>query len=158
MRFLITVLLIIFSQSSLAIDALVDDCSHLKEASEADSILFNKKEFIQLGECLAIHTIKRKPIVDLGMLCKEVIEYQNGPFGTLSLTKLEAIYIGQCSGVISYTYQRYNEEYTSNSSLRHRRNNKYSCVNGMDAVRVLSEITEEKISRSKIRDLLCEVR
>jgi len=157
-KFLITVLIIVFSQVTFAKSELPKDCNHLKEVSEANSVLFNKKEFIQLGECLAIHTIKRKPIVDLGMICKEVIEYQNGPFGTLSLTKLEAIYIGQCSGVISYTYQRYNEEYPSNMNLRHRRNNKYSCVNGMDAVHVLSEITAEKTSRSELRDLLCEVR
>jgi hypothetical protein len=158
MRFLITVLLIIFSQISFAKNALVDDCSHLKGASEAQFTLFNKKEFIQLGECLVVHTIKNGPITNLPMLCNEVIEDKSTPLGIMSLTKLEAIYIGQCVGVINYIYQRYNEENISLNNFRYGRSKKYYCVKGTLAVRILSERNHGESKRNDIRDLLCTKR
>jgi hypothetical protein len=158
MRFLITVFLIIFSQVSFAKNALVDDCSHLKDASEAQFTLFSKKEFIQLGECLAVHTIKRRSITNLPMFCNEVIEDKTTPFGIMSLTKLEAIYIGQCVGVINYIYLRYNEENIDRHNSRYGRNKKYYCVKGLSAVKILSANNNDESNRSDIRDLLCAER
>jgi len=158
MRLLILLILISFTQTSFTKNELVGDCSHLKEATEAEFILFNKKEFIELGECLAVHTIKNRAITDLPMLCNEVIEDKITPFGIMSLTKLEAIYIGQCVGVINYIYQRYNEENIIRNNSRYGRKTKYYCVKGLSAVKILSESNNDESNRSEIRDLLCTKR
>jgi hypothetical protein len=157
-KFLIAVFFVVFSQVSFAKNTLVDDCSHLKEASEAQFTLFNKTEFIQLGECLAVHTIKRGPITDLPMLCDEVREDDSTPLGNWSLTKLEAIYIGQCVGVINYIYQRYNEESVSLNNYRYGRSKKYYCVRGESAVKILRESNHEESNRADILNLLCTQR
>lgn len=156
MKFLFTFVLILLTQPSLAKEALVDDCSHLKDASESEFALFSKKEFIELGECLAVYTIERRAIVDLPMLCDEVIEDESNPLGNWSLTKLEAIYIGQCLGVIDYVYKRYNKQFVLRNNSWNTRNKKYSCYRGGDAVKVLRKKASNKMSEYDIRDLLCE--
>jgi hypothetical protein len=158
MRILILCLFIIFTQTSFAKDGLVNDCAHLKEASEVQLAIFSKKELIELGECLAVYTIERKSIIDLPMFCGEVIEDESTPLGDWSLTKLEAIYIGQCFGVVDYIYTRYNKQFFIVNNNGYRSNRKYSCYRGGDAVKILRKKASNKMSEYDIRDLLCEVR
>jgi hypothetical protein len=156
MKFLFIFFLILLTQPSLAKEALVDDCSHLKGASEAEFALFSKKEFIELGECLAVYTIERKPILDLPMLCDEVREDETNPLGNWSLTKLEAIYIGQCLGVIDYVYKRYNRQFVMRRNSWNTQNEKYSCYRGGDAVKIIRKEASIKMSEYDIRDLICK--
>lgn len=158
MKIIILLMLISFTQSPFAKDALVDDCSHLKEATEAEFTLFSKKEFIELGECIGVYTIERKPILDLSMLCDEVREDETNPFGNWSLTKLEAIYIGQCLGVIDYVYNRYNRQFVMRRNSWNTQNEKYSCYRGGDAVKILRKKASIKMSEHDIRDLICKAR
>lgn len=139
-------------QAASAKDTLVDDCSHLKDAKEADFILFNKKEFIELGECLAIDTLKKQSVNNLPRICKEVTENEATPLGIMSLTKLEAIYIGQCIGAINYIYQRYNNERLAQG---YRGPSEYSCVKGMKAVKLIINQGQNDMTRRDIRDILC---
>ena len=130
---------------------------HLESASKAQFVLFNKKEFIELGECLAIYTAKNQHIKDLPMMCDEVTENATNPLGIMSLTKLEAIYIGQCVGTINYIYQRYNNEFLVSRGY-YRRSQKYFCNKGMEAVNLLKKNSSDSMSRDEVRDLLCNAR
>ena len=157
MKYLIMVLFCLIAQTSFASEKLIAGCAHLKSAKEAEFVLFNKKEFIQLGECIAVNFIKKQTILNLPRACEEVTENQLNPLGILSLTKLEAIYIGQCIGVINYIYQHYHDEAVQ-YNRRSRRNRKYSCVKGSAAVKILSASVNDENYRNDIRDLLCTER
>lgn len=161
MKYLMAIFLCVIAHAAPANDQLMKDCSHLSNAKEAEIALFNKETFIQLGECIAVNLIKKKPIINLSRACDEVIEDKSNPFGDFSLTKLEAIYIGQCIGVINYIYQHYNDEtvdiikrkQTWNSRYR-----KYSCIKGLKAVSILRASANEESNRDNIRELLCTER
>ena len=157
MRFFILFVFSFFTQVSFAKSTLIADCSHLESASKAQFVLFNKKEFIELGECLAIYTAKNQHVKDLSMMCDEVTENASNPFGIMSLTKLEAIYIGQCVGTINYIYQRYNNELLV-SRRGYRSSEKYSCYKGVEAVDILRKNASDSMSRNEIRALLCHAR
>jgi hypothetical protein len=92
------------------------------------------------------------------MLCDEVKEDESNLFGTWSLTKLEAIYIGQCLGVIDFVYKRYNKQFVSGRNGWYRQNKKYTCLKGADAVEVLIKKATNKMSEYDVRKLLCKAR
>jgi hypothetical protein len=158
MRVLISLFLCLFVETSFAKDALIKDCEHLQSIKQADFVLLNKKEFIELGECVAENLIKTKFVSNLPLACSEVIEDKLNPLGILSLTKLEAIYMGQCLGVINYIYQHYHNEMISINYSYNRNRKKYHCIKGVSAAKRLSVQEDEQSTRYEVRDLLCEVR
>lgn len=157
MKFVITLFFLIFTSVAFAKNPLIKDCEHLEDASQSEVTLFNKTEFIELGECLAVNAMKKSTISDLPMLCSEVKENTSNPLGIFALTKLEAIYIGQCVGVINYIHQRYHDEYIDGNS-GYSRNKTYHCQKGQRAVNILTLEATEKMYRRDVRDLLCSSR
>jgi len=157
MKLIILLIFTLTSSVTLAKNILVNECVHLQEISESQFVLFNKKEFIKLGECLAVHTIKRHKIKHLPKLCAEVIENEDNPFGIMSLSKLETIYIGQCIGTINYIYQRYDNELVNQYRGGYRYKEIYACRRGLPAAKVLINHASDSMSRNQIKNLLCEV-
>lgn len=155
MKYLLLLILFVFIQPSFAKGGLIKDCEHLKNVNEAEFVLFNKKEFMQLGECVAVSLIKKQSIFNLSLACHEVIEDNSNPLGIVSLSKLEAIYIGQCLGVINYIFQHYHDEKVPKYDRWSNRNNRYRCVKGLKAVNILKAIHVDKLDRNDIRDMLC---
>ncbi len=155
MKYLIGLILCFIFQVTFAKESLPKDCSHLQDATEADFVLFSKKEFIELGECLAVSLIKKRLPLNVVDSCSEVDEDRRNILGIFSLSKLEAILIGQCIGAINYIYQRYDNEAVSTYNYQHQ---KYQCINGLDAVDILRGSKAKSYTRTKLRDLLCSVR
>lgn len=158
MRYLIGFLLYSMLQVSYAKDSLPKDCSHLQSVTEADFVLLSKKEFIELGECLAISLIKKRDAINVVESCSEVDEDRRNLLGILSLSKLEAILIGQCVGTINYIYQRYDDEPVSPYSYSSNITNRYQCTKGFQAVDILRKSNAKSYTRTKLRNLLCSVR
>ncbi|MBU2925808.1 hypothetical protein Q4530_01105 [Colwellia sp. 1_MG-2023] len=155
MKFLVGLLLCLLFQNSYAKETLIEDCRHLENATEADFVLFSKKEFIQLGECLAVSFIKKRIELDLIESCNEVDEDKRNFLGVLSLSKLEAIKIGQCIGVINFIYQHYdNEPVNSWGSYKYKT---YHCLKGNRAVDRIIRSRATLLNKQDIRKLLCEV-
>lgn len=155
MKYLLLIILFVFIQPSFAKDTLIKDCAHLENANESEFVLFNKKEFIQLGECVAVSLIKKQSILNLPLACDEVIEDHSNPLGIFSLSKLEAIYIGQCLGIVNYIYEHYHDEKVYRYDRWSNSNNKYRCVKGINAVNILRTIKSDRLDRNDIRDMLC---
>jgi len=139
-------------QMSYANESLPEDCSHLQSVKEADFVLFSKKDFVALGECLAINLIKQKAPLNLLESCNEVDEDRRNILGILSLSKLEAILMGQCVGAINYIYQHYDNEPVSTYGVETKT---YQCTKGFSAVDIIRQSASDSISRTKLRDLLC---
>ena len=158
MNYLIGLILCLMLQVSYAKESLPKDCSHLKDVTEADFVLLSKKEFIELGECLAISLIKKRTPLNVVESCSEVDEDRRNILGIFSLSKLEAILIGQCVGTINYIYQHYDNEPVSSYSYRSSKANRYQCTKGPQAVDILRQSTAKSYTRTKLRDLLCSVR
>ncbi len=156
MKYLIILAILVFSSQSFAKERLPSNCAHLSEVAEASFVLFNKKEFMQLGECLAIAALKNQKKLDLLRSCSEVDEDRRNFLGILSLSKLESILLGQCMGTINYIYEHYNKERVSNYSYRSSNRTVYRCDKGMKAVDILRSINEKEVGRSDVRDLLCD--
>jgi hypothetical protein len=156
MKYLITLAILFFASQAYAKDRLPSNCSHLSEVSKASFVLFNKKEFIQLGECLAISALKSHNKLDLVRSCNEVYEDKRNLLGILSLSKLESILLGQCLGTINYIYEHYNKERAND--YRYGSNDRivYRCRKGEKAVDVLRSSKKKEIGRSDVRDLLCD--
>ncbi|GHB59019.1 hypothetical protein GCM10008107_05180 [Psychrosphaera saromensis] len=155
MKFVIVFSLLFFSHISYSKESLPDDCIHLKSVGKANFVLLNKKEFIQLGECLAIHFIKKHSELDLVRSCNEVDEDRRNLLGILSLSKLEAILIGQCVGAIKYIYQHYNNEPINNSSNRWQSTYVYRCIKGKKAVDKIRYSSKKLLNRTNLLKLLC---
>ena len=157
MKYLIILaIFLVFSSQSFAKERLPSNCAHLSEVSKASFVLFNKKEFMQLGECLAIAALKSQKKLDLARSCNEVDEDRRNFLGILSLSKLESILLGQCTGTINYIYEHYNNERIN--GYRYRLSNRivYRCKKGEKAVDILRSINEKEVGRSDVRDLLCD--
>jgi hypothetical protein len=142
----------------LAKELLPKDCSHLQDVAEADFVLLRKKDFIELGECLAVSLIKKRTPLNVAESCNEVDENRRNILGILSLSKLEAILIGHCVGTINYIYQHYDNEPVSTYSYNSRKTKRYQCTKGLQAVDILRQSTANLYSRTKLRDLLCSER
>jgi hypothetical protein len=154
MKFLVGILLCLFFQNSYAKETLIEDCSHLENVTEADFVIFSKKEFLQLGECLGVSFIKKKIELDLIESCNEVDEDKRNFLGILSLSKLEVIKIGQCIGVINFIYQHYdNEPVNDGSNYKHKT---YHCLKGNRAIEQIIRSRATLLNRQDIRKLLCE--
>jgi hypothetical protein len=154
MKYLIGFIFLFFSHLSYSKQSLPEDCSYLKDVVEADLVLFNKKEFIQLGECLAVNRLKTQSDIDLVRSCKEVDEDRRNYLGILSLSKLEAILIGQCIGSINYIYEHYNNEFTNNWR---NSSEKYTCIKGKEAVYRIMYSSMAFFNRANLRNRLCYV-
>lgn len=133
----------------------------LTQISKANLIFFNTTEVIKVGECVGVELIKKGIEQELTKACAEVVENEDNVIGVLSLSKKEALQIGQCFGVINYVYDRYNDEQYK-ASRYNRESSKYKryvyqCTTGMNAVKKLISTPYAVSSRSKIRDVLCEV-
>lgn len=156
MKYLIILAILVFSSQSFAKERLPSNCSHLSEVSKASFVVFNKKEFMQLGECLAIAALKNQKKLDLVQSCNEVDEDRRNFLGILSLSKLESILLGQCMGTINYIYEHYNKERVSDNRYRSSNRIVYRCNKGVKAVDILRNIKTEEIGREDIRELLCD--
>ncbi|VEL97252.1 hypothetical protein ALT761_02253 [Alteromonas sp. 76-1] len=156
MKYLIILAILVFSSQSFAKERLPSNCAHLSEVSKATFVLFNKKEFMQLGECLAIAALKNHKSLDLVRSCNEVDENRRNFLGILSLSKLESILLGQCKGTIDYIYEHYNKERVNDYRYRSSNRIVYRCVKGEKAVDILRSSKKEEIGRSDVRDLLCD--
>lgn len=156
MNYLIILAILVFSSQSFAKERLPSNCSHLSEVSKASFVLFNKKEFMQLGECLAVAALKNQKKLDLVRSCNEVDEDRRNFLGILSLSKLESILLGQCMGTINYIYEHYNKERVNGNRYRSSSRIVYRCKKGEKAVDILRSIDEKEVGRSDVRDLLCD--
>lgn len=156
MKYLIILAILVFSSQSFAKERLPSNCAHLSEVSKASFVLFNKKEFMQLGECLAIAALKNQKKLDLVRSCNEVDEDRRNFLGILSLSKLESILLGQCMGTINYIYEHYNKERVNHYRYRTNRRIVYRCYRGEKAVDILRSIKKEEVGRNDVRDLLCD--
>ena len=81
-------------------------CKQYQEVLESSFVLFSKKELMELGTCTGVALLKGHRLSTLVDSCNEVEEAKS-VFGIASLSKAEAIKVGQCVGVIDYIYQRY---------------------------------------------------
>ena len=120
-------------------------CESLDALDAKSFVLFNKKELIELGECVALEVIKSNKSYDWGKTCREYIEDEQTILGTFVLSKLEAIQIGQCVGAINYTYMRYHKEERHSAS----------CLKGKAAIQVLANLTDNSINKRELKSLLC---
>lgn len=132
----------------------------IEQISKTNLMFFDTTEVIKVGECVGIELAKKGAMEHLPKACDEVVENKNNLLGGLSLSKKEALQIGQCMGVINYVYDRYNGERYNLSrydsyDLRYK-NSIYQCDTGMTAVIKLAATNATVSSRSKIRDVLCE--
>ena len=155
MKYLIGFLFYLCVHTSYAKDALIKDCAHLQDTTKADFVLLSKKEFIQLGECLAVSYLKKKVEINLLESCNEVDEDRRNFLGIFSLSKLEAIQIGQCLGVINFIHQHYDNEPIPYKRNRYNRRGVYHCTKGNKAIDLIKNNYTEYSSRSELRDLLC---
>lgn len=153
MRYWLGLLLLSYCFTSYGKNRLPSDCSHLQEVTELDFVLFSKKEFIELGECLAINAIKTSLPFNMIEACNEVDEDRRNLLGIFSLSKSEAIRIGQCMGAINYIYQRYNDEPVSRYSYK-----TYQCTKGVDAVDIIRAGLLGDVNRKNLRKSLCHER
>jgi len=134
--------------------SLHSDCKEYEEMVSSSFVLFSKTELIELGACTGVALLKDHRLSTLGDSCKEALE-ANSALGIATLTKVEAIKVGQCAGVINYIYGRYHDERVGYSSYS-RRGYVYSCIKGYEAVNLLSEKSQRRYSRNDVRDLLCD--
>lgn len=131
-----------------------------EEASQVSLIglvIFNKAELMELGACVGIELVKHDKLLNISEACDEVVEDKLNPLGMLSLSKKEAIQIGQCFGVIKYIYDYYDDaKYQAPYYSSYRRSdNVYQCEKGMRAVSILRASEQKFSSRADIRDVLC---
>ncbi|MEO2282047.1 hypothetical protein [Pseudoalteromonas pernae] len=155
MRYWLGLLLLSLCFTSHGKNRLPSDCSHLQEVTELDFVLFSKKEFIELGECLAINAIKTNLPINIVEACNEVDEDRRNILGIFSLSKSEAIRIGQCMGAINYVYQRYNNEPVNSYSYS---NKTYQCAKGVSAVDIIRAGLFDDVNRTNLRNALCHER
>ncbi|MGK2233225.1 hypothetical protein [Colwellia polaris] len=155
MKYLIGLIFCLMIQVSFAKESLPKDCSHLQTAMEADFVLLSKKEFIELGECLAVNLIKKRTPLNVVESCNEVDEDRRNLLGIFSLSKLEAILIGQCMGTINYIYEHYDNEPVLSYNYQTKI---YQCTKGVQAVDILRQSRAKSYSRTVLRDLLCRER
>jgi len=153
MRYWLGPLLLSLCFASHGKNRLPSDCSHLQEITELDFVLFSKKEFIELGECLSINAIKTNSPINIVEACNEVDEDRRNILGIFSLSKSEAIRIGQCIGAINYIYQRYNNESVSHYSYK-----TYQCAKGFSAVDTIRAGLFGDVNRKSLRNALCHER
>ncbi|SQD76694.1 hypothetical protein [Moritella yayanosii] len=160
MRALLLILTLILSFNSMARERVSARCeNNATQVSEMDLMFFNTTKVIKLGECVGIELVKHSNMRELPQACSEVVEHNNNVFGSLSLSKKEALQIGLCLGVINYVYDRYHDEtyraerYNSYSSKRY--NHIYQCEKGITAVSRLITTGSSLTSRNNIRDVLC---
>ncbi len=152
MRLFLAVIFLSYTPFILAKSTLPTSCSSFEEVIQSDLILLKKREFIELGECVGVALLKENRLKNLPEICSEVIENKLTPLGGLSLSKLEAIKIGQCTGIINYVYERYNTktlkyDYTDET---------FHCIKGIEAAKILSMQSENYQSVKKVSDVLCE--
>lgn len=136
--------LILFSASVLG-NINTNSCENLDALDSQRFVLFNKKDLIELGECVALEVIKSDKPYDWGTTCREFLEDERAILGNLVLSKLEAIQIGQCVGAINYIYMRYHKE----------DRNSERCLKGKDAIQVLAILRDDSITKRELRSLLC---
>jgi len=161
MKKLIFLLTLVISCNSLADMKVSVRCEEgVSQINKTNLIFFNSAEVIKVGECVGVELVKRGIDQELSKACGEVIENKTNVLGALSLSKKEALQIGQCMGVINYVYDRYNnEEYRPSRYDRYYskyKNYVYQCDTGMTAVNKLTITSASLSSRSKIRDVLCD--
>lgn len=154
MKYIVGAILLVLVQTSNAKTTFPKDCSHLENVAKSDFVLFSKKEFIQLGECLAVSLIKKHSAVNLVESCNEVDEDRRNPLGILSLSKYEAILIGQCVGAINYIYQRYDNEPVYN---RPNSNSQkvYHCAKSKKAIDIIRLNKQPMLDKTDLKKLLC---
>jgi len=154
--FILMLVLILFSQTSFAKSDLPYGCTEYTKVEDKDLVLFNKKQFIELGECAGAELVKAKKVSHISNACSEVIEDKQSLLGIFSLSKVEAIKMGVCFGAINAVYTRYDRELTIDSG-RYRTKRYYSCKKGMEAVNTLIfGAKDEYYERSELRDILCK--
>lgn len=148
--------LILCSQPSYAKNELPYGCDEYSKVEESSFVLFNKKQFIELGECAGKALVKAKKVYNIAAACSEVVEDKNSLLGIFSLSKVEAIKMGVCIGVIKAVYNRYDRELVLESSRYRSTKHYYSCKKGMAAVNELvASAKDEYYKRSELRDILC---
>jgi len=155
-KYLIILVLFFVTPLGHTKETLPADCSHLGSVTEANFVLFNKKELMQLGECLAITYLKKTEKLNLVKSCNEVDEDRRNFLGILSLSKLESILIGQCVGAINYVYEHYHNENVGdvNGSIAYRKI--YRCIKGEEAIDVIRQSPVTELDRREVRHLLCK--
>lgn len=153
----LALILILFSQPSYAKSELPYRCDEYSKVAEKDFVLFNKKQFIKLGECAGEALVKAKKIYNIAAACSEVVEDKNSLLGIFSLSKVEAIKMGVCLGAIKAVNNRYDRELVLVNSRYRSAKRYYSCKKGMTAVNELvANANDEFYKRSELRDILCD--
>ena len=112
-------------QPSYAKSELPYNCNEYSNVEEKNFVLFNKKQFIELGECAGEALVKAKKVYNIAAACSEVIEDKNSLLGIFSLSKVEAIKMGVCIGAINAVYTRYDRELVLVNS-RYRSTKRYN--------------------------------
>lgn len=151
MKVLITLIFLAYIPLSLAKSLLHSSCTDYETVAQSDFILLNKTEFIQLGECVGRALLEDNRLNNLAEACSEVIEDKLSPLGILSLSKVEAIKIGQCLGAVAYVHDKYQGEkydYYSNKT--------YHCTQGDKAAKLLSLQTDNLRTPKDVRSVICE--
>lgn len=144
-------------QPSYAKSELPYNCNEYSNVEEKNFVLFNKKQFIELGECAGEALVKAKKVYNIAAACSEVIEDKNSLLGIFSLSKVEAIKMGVCIGAINAVYTRYDRELVLVNSRYRSTKRYYSCKKGLLAVNELvASAKDEYYKRSELRDILCD--
>lgn len=158
MRFSIifTFILLLFSLPSFAKSELPYGCNEYSKVEKKSFVLFNKKQFIELGECAGEALVKAKKVYNIAGACSEVVEDKNSLLGIFSLSKLEAIKVGVCLGVINAIYNRYDGEAITPMYEYLVTKQHYRCKKGIQGVKkLISSIDYEYYTRFELRDILC---
>jgi len=156
MRHFVLFLLLVCSTIVYAKNTPYKECIQEEEnISKFSLILFNKAELINLGSCVGVASIKRGASLDIVESCKEVVEDKKSALGVLTLSKAEAIQIGQFLGVINYIHNKYHNENMYQRYNYRRSNDTYQCQKGMTAVKSIVELSDSKVNKIILRDALC---
>lgn len=157
MRFML-ILLLVTSLRGWAQEIIPPECSDFKSVKKTTFVVFNKQELMTLGRCTGVNLLKQGRGQELAQACGEVMEDRLNPLGVLSLSKAEAIKIGQCMGVIKYIHDYYHNEAIQsigNASLADK-NRVYQCRRDLEAVEILMAASNDLLNtRIEIRALLC---
>ncbi len=151
---IIALMLLAYIPQSMAKSSLIHNCSEYEKIAESDFILLNKAEFIQLGQCVGIELMRTERMNHLVEACSEVVEDNISPLGVFSLSKVEAIKIGQCLGAVDYVYYEYNgtkyyDWYSDSYKTVH-------CTQGNVAAKSLSLQTGSLDTVQDVRTVICK--
>ncbi|CED59512.1 putative exported protein [Moritella viscosa] len=96
MRLLFIILSLVLSLNCMASASVPSKYKDIaSQVNRIDLIMFDKAELMELGTCVGVELAKHNKLENLSEACDEVVEDRINPLGMLSLSKKEAVQMGQ---------------------------------------------------------------